>query len=509
MSRHRSAKKKHKQHKPDRHGGESSMKESASQQSSNTSTTDSARQLSAPVTQPESAPQSSTAPAAETSPTKRYGPRNALLDFFKGIVFISLVLSIKLMVEHTTFGKQLELMSYNLLQLQLSSRSIPITIVDISELAPEEFNVDGQTGVATSRAALREMVEAIAEHSPKAIGIDIDFAPDEIGYIHPRDEEFFQFCRELGERKGIPVILGVKRTLHKPSAEWLGNKDYEELAASILVPKDSRRMLYLIKIENQPVEGEAEQTTKPGKSMSVALAEAYGHNSNGSGVERRGLHAAMIATLEQLGVIEEFSEKNPVPGLSLEDFLVDYSPLETIETIATIDPAVLRDPNQRQKFQGKIVLLGDAALNQATDTFVVPGRDQPVPGVFLHASAAYTLLKEPLYEVTHRGRILIDVLLSATVLLIIVIIRLYHRNETPHSSIQRWQGLLTLVVVLVAIVGGVLFVRSTRVMWDDFFLALTALLFHPSIEKHVEGTGEWIMKHVRRKPAPVPAAHED
>jgi CHASE2 domain-containing sensor protein len=450
--------------------------------------------------EPETEQSSAPAPAK-----KHYGPRDALLDFCKGLVFIALVFSIKLMVEHTTFGKQLELMSYNLLQLRLRAHSTPVTIVDISELAPEEFDVDGQTGVATPRESLKEMMEAIAEHSPKAIGVDIDFSPDENGYIHPRDPEFFQFCRELGEKKGIPVVLGVKRTLHKPSAEWLGDKSYEELAGSILVPKDSRRMLHLIKIE-QETTGETEATPAPGKSMSVALAEAYGDTASGS--KQRGLHASMIGALERLGVIEEFSEKNPVPGLSLEDFLVDFSPLETIETIATIDPAVLRDPGQRQRFQGKIVLLGDAALNEARDTFVVPGRDQPVPGVFLHACAAYTLLKAPLYEVTHRGRVIIDLLLSGVILLAIVLVRLSRRNETSHSSIQRWQGFLTLAVVLIAIVGGVLFVRSTRVMWDDFFLALTALIFHPSIEKHVEGTGEWIMRHLRREPAPTANEHK-
>lgn len=501
--------KKRKKHKSERQRARRTMHESERQPPSENTTPAPATGNSGEVTLGESMPENTAASTTGTTAGKRYGSREALLDFFKGLIFIALVFSIKLMVEHTTFGKQLELMSYNLLQLQLSSRSTPIAIVDISDLAPEDFDIDGQTGVATPRESLQEMVEAIAEQSPRVIGIDIDFAPDENGYIHPHDPQFFQFCLELGERRGIPVILGVKRTLHKPSSEWLGNEKYKELAGSILVPKDSRRMLHLIKIEHQPGAGEAEREAAPGKSMSVALAEAYGHDSSDSAVGRSGLRSSITGWLSRFGIIEKFSERRPVPGLSLEDFLVDFSPLESIETIATTDPAVLRDPNQRKRFQGKIVLLGDAALNNATDTFVVPGRDQPVPGVFLHACAAYTLLKGPLYEVTHRGRIVIDLMLSGAILLIIVLIRLYHRNQKPHSSIQRWQGFLTLGVVLTAIVGGVLFVRSTRVMWDDFFLALTALIFHPSIERHVEGIWAWIMKHLKRKPVPFSAGHKD
>src|SRR3989442_4773855 len=98
-------------------------------------------------------------------------------DLLKGLLFIALVPALKLAVEWTTFGKHLELMSYNLLQLQLPSKRVPVTILDISDLEPQVFNIDGQTGKATPRESLRGMIAAIAEQEPKAIGVDIDFSP--------------------------------------------------------------------------------------------------------------------------------------------------------------------------------------------------------------------------------------------------------------------------------------------------------------------------------------------
>jgi CHASE2 domain-containing sensor protein len=482
MRRHRSAKKKHKKLKPGR------------ERSGGDATHQAAPEHSGPVSAHESTPGHSD----PSTVRKGYGGREAALDFLKGLVFIALVFSISLLIGRTTFGKQLKLMSYNLLQLRLTSRSTPVTIVDISDLAPEEFDIDGLTGTATPRAALQEMIEAISEQTPKAIGIDIDFAPDENGYIHPRDPEFFQFCLNLRQQKGIPVFLGVKRTMAKAPSEWLGNEKYQELAGSILVPKDSSRMLRIVRLGDETTAGATTAESRPSKSMSVVLAEAYGRESNQSAPVLSRVHSSVINGLTRLGIIEKFSERRLAPGLSLEDFLIDFGSLDSIETIPTIDAAVLRDPNQRRRFQGKIVLLGDATLSKATDTFVVPARDQPYPGVFLHAAAADTLVKEPLYEVTARGRTVIDLTLSVAILLTIVLIRLGQRHKQPSGiDIHRWEGLLTLLVVVAAIVGGVLFVRSTRVMWDDFFLALTMLVFHPSIERHVKGAGEWIGKHLK------------
>ena len=427
----------------------------------------------------------------------RYRGREILRDVLKGLLFIAIVLSAKLIIERTTFGKHLELMSYSFLQTKLSAQPAPITIVDISDLPPKDFIVNRETVTATPREPLKEMIEALADQHARAIGIDVDFSPDENGYILPSDPDFFQFCLDTGKQRGVRVFLGIKRTIVKPPAEWMGDAKYEDLAANILIPKDSRRMVNLIQVGGEAGAG---QNGKPSKAMSVQLADAYG--VGGSGATFNRIHGFLIRPLASAGLVEKLSEKEIGPGVSVQDFLIDYGPLESIETIPVTDAAALREPNQRPRIEGKIVLIGDATLGKATDTFVVPGRDQPVPGILVHACAAYTMLKAPLYELTSRGHLVIDILLSGLILGAIILIGLRYGNlEAREQATNRLRGLFTWVTVIAAIVVGVVFVRLTRIMWDDFFLALILLVFHPSIEHKAEGLWKKI-----RKQSPV-ASH--
>ena len=415
----------------------------------------------------------------QTNPQQRL--KQIRRDVSKGILFILIILSIKLLIEQTTFGKHLELMGYNFLQTRLSKEQVPITIVDISDLAQRDFVVNGAIVRATPREPLREMIQALAEQKPKAIGVDIDFSSDENGYM-PSDPEFFQFCLDISKRTGVPVFLGVKRSIGKSAAEWLGSDRYAELAASILVPKDTRRMASLVNVEQETAPAGTERRITTISSMSKRLAEAWGQESD----------PPAQALFRRLGLLEKLSEKHLGYGVSPEDFLVDYGPLESIEAISATNGTVLKDGSQRDRIFGKVVVIGDATVGKATDSFPVPGREyQPYPGVFLHACGAYTLHEAPLYEPTRTGLVVIDVLLSSVILAALVLIGLFYRErESREKATRQLRGTLTLFTVVAAIVVGVVFVRSTRIMWDDFFLALILLVFHPSIEQRAESLWE-------------------
>ena len=428
-------------------------------------------------------------PKNQTS-SERSRSRQVFLEVLKGLLFIAVVLSLKLSIEQTTFGKHLELMSYNLLQTQLSSEPPPITIVDISDLAPRDFVIAGQTVTATPRDSIKEMLTAIAGQQPRAIGVDIDFSPDENGYILPTDPEFFEFCIKLSKQTGVPIFLGVERTIAKPPNEWLGEEKYKALAANILIPKDTKRMLNLLEVAR---EGGATSTFEKhdvSQSMSALVANAYGRQADGSGI---GAWARNY--LVQSGVIERLTEKEIGAGITVQDFLIDYGALDSIETIRTTNATVLGDVSQREKLQRKIILLGDATLGAASDTFVVPGRDQPYPGTYVHSCAAYTLIKAPLYDLTGKGHLVIDFVLSGAILLAIVVLGFRYRDaESRELATNRLRGIVTWFIVLFAIVVGVLFVRTTRIMWNGFFLALLLLVFHPSIERHAESVWRKIRK---------------
>jgi CHASE2 domain-containing sensor protein len=419
-----------------------------------------------------------------------------LRDLLKGMLFIAFVLAIKLVVESTTVGKQLHSMSYNLLQLSLSAERMPVTIVDISDLEPQGFNLDGQVAKATPRDTLGKIIEAITEHQPKAIGVDVDFSPEDDDYVSPHDPDFFQFCLDIQRQRGVPIFLGIRRTMTQPAAKWLGEDKYQGLAANIFIPKDSKRMLSELVVEGTPPPGLSERDFKPSKSMSVALAEAYGQEAGESPHLLQRLRAAVIEGLHQVGFIEKTSDRQLGPRLRVKDFLVDFSPLETIEPLRTIDPVVLRDQSQRQRFQGKVVMIGDESQDKARDSFVVPARGQPYSGVFLHACATYTLIKAPLYEVTEQGRLSIDIIFLLAILVTVTLIRLYYKNRSSEEvAVHRLQGFFTVLVVIVALVIGVVLAPVTRVMWDDFFLALTGIMFHPSIERNTEKVWQHIRRH--------------
>ncbi len=421
--------------------------------------------------------------------------REILRDLLKGLLALAFVLTLKLVVEHTAFGKQLELSCYNLLQLQLSSERPPITVVDISDLKPEEFDVDGQVGTGTPREPLRKMIAAITEHKPKAIGVVIDFSPDEYGYIHPSDPEFFQFCLDMGRQRGTPIFLGINRTLAEPPDKWLGDAKYQELAAGILIPRDSKRMQSEVKIESELKAGAGQRRAARSKAMSVALVDAYRTGLEDAPGWLQRAHVSVLERLRSVGFIEKVSEREMGRGLTVADFLVDFSPIDSIESVRTLDPVVLRDRSQRERFEGKVVLIGAGSSGAAKDLFQVPGREALYPGVVLHACAVHTLTESPLYDVTHRGRLYIDVLFALAVLIPISLIRLFYKGSaTGDVATHRLQGILTVLVVLAAVVVGVLSVRFTRVMWADFLLAFAALVFHPSIERRLASSWRWLRR---------------
>ena len=418
-----------------------------------------------------------TAKFAEPAKAHPYGGREALRDILKGLLFIVIVMAISFTIGRTEFGKQMKLMGYNYLQTNLSSEPPPVTIVDISNLPPEEFTgYENEKVTATPRKPLKMMIEAIAEQHPKAIGVDIDFSPGDTGYVLPEDPEFFQSMLDLKERTGVPVFLGAHRTITKPADEWLGSRRFGPLAANILVPHQNQQMLYTFESGEH---GSAKE--QPSRTMSALLATAYG---DGKGT---AMGQWIHRVLDRFKLVEKFFHKPIDSDLSAKNFLIDYSGIEAVEVIETTNPDVLKDSSHRKRLEGKVVLIGDATFGKATDTFVIPARDKPYPGIFVHASAAHTLIKAPLYELTKVGHIVLDFLLAGLVLLGIVLIKYRYRDaESRDVTAEKWRGYLTLIVVFTSVLVGVVFVRITRIMWDDFFLMLLLLVFHPSIEHHVD-----------------------
>jgi hypothetical protein len=383
--------------------------------------------------------------------------KTILAGFLMGLLVTVVLICANRVFEQSLWGSQILAMSYNLLQRQLSSggptADLPVVIVDINDL-----KTDNSTQ-ATPRKALEALVDQIAAQSPKSIGIDLDFSPDVNDYITQDDPEFFDYCLDL--RRQVPTYLGIWRSQANSPDQWLGAQDYEGLAASIMIPKeDTREMVERIV---------SEDGRQKGWTMAGALAKSIqevGHN--------------VPSWIDW--AVESTSETKLSSGLGLERFLVDYSPLKALEKerLRTKNPDVIAD--QGRLLRDKIVIVGDGTVGAQGDNFVVPGHGGTTPGIYFHACAAYTLAKAPLYRLTLRGRITIDMLLSVVVLGSVTLIRLQYRNATWTVVTHRIHRLFTVIVALSAFVVGYLFVSRTRIFWDDFILVIAALLLHPYLE---------------------------
>jgi hypothetical protein len=205
-------------------------------------------------------------------------------------------------------------------------------------------------------------------------------------------------------------------------------------------------------------------------TLGAALAERF-----------QQAESSLAKWLHEYHLVEQVSEKELGQGVVVGEFPVDYSPLKTLidKTFTTANPIVVKD--QAHLLRDKIVLFGRAKLNNDGDRFTVEGFKHPVPGVYVHASAAYTLHNARLYELTSRSRVGIDVALSLIVLISVLAFRYYFGLE--HHLLQI---VFTVLVIVFALILGVAFVAQTRILWTDFILVLALLILHVPVERLVK-----------------------
>ena len=384
------------------------------------------------------------------------------------IVLIVFAVLLEAIVSHMPFAHHLAFASYHLFQQELTSRTSPVAIIDISDLRPQ------RPDQATPRRPLQDLLLAIASHNPKAIGIDIDFSPDERGQLDPADPSFFDFCSKFRGATGIPLFLGAGRTTGGAAADWLGDAARGPLAASIIIPHNAQHMPYAIKGPSG--------VSIP--SLSASLATSYGE------VRPR----AVTGWLMRMHLIDQLATRRDDRRMTFDEFLVDYSPVDSLFTIRTMSPDLIRDSAFDKPFRNHIVLIGD--IEKATDLFSIPGRERSAPGVMLHACATHTLVTAPLYNVTHLGGVTLTAMLIIAVLAPVVAVRAWSRRHNRKPWIlKRLQGTAIVILTLAAIICSGIIVRTTHIIWDGFFLAFFALAFHQPVEDLVHAAGR-VLAHV-------------
>jgi CHASE2 domain-containing sensor protein len=127
-------------------------------------------------------------------------------DARRSLLLSTIIVLATIVFEHTQFGQRFELLGYNIAQGRLTPRHVPVTVVDIGGLTL-------RPGAATPRKTIERAIAAVVDQQPSALGVDIDFSPDEHGYLHPHDPAFFQFCLDTSSESGVPIFLGIARRM--------------------------------------------------------------------------------------------------------------------------------------------------------------------------------------------------------------------------------------------------------------------------------------------------------
>jgi len=419
------------------------------------------------------APPPSASPQADSTAFRRTRLRRIREDVLYALGFTVVLLGINLLVERTDIGSRLKVMTYNAMQHQLAAAlgntSMPVVVVDIT-------NEPGTLGdQLTPRKRLTSLIDALSKmtHRPQAIGLDIDCSPESVGdsgapaVLTEEEQTFYDYCLQLSSRKSnpMPVYLGVDRTAAGPSSDWLWSKEYSSLAVALRASVDDRfKMFRWIRVAGGD---------KPLIGISAALTGSFNRSAR-----RRWPSwlrwAVVTETDDDLG-----------PGVKVQSFLVDYSPIDRLQQNAIPEEEVLSGKIADRDLTQQVVLIGNSS-NDTSDKLDVADRQRPYPGVLVHACAAYTLLKSPLYEMTTAGRIAADLLLILIIIGSLTALKLWHAlkhdTELAHENLTAAQNWLTWAIIIGTFVAGVAFVDKTHLMWDDFPLVAIGLLYHRPIE---------------------------
>lgn len=386
------------------------------------------------------------------------------------LALIASLVIIKTALEHHPNIRRLEDWTYQSLQQELIDHGIKerpdVLVINISsKIKQKTWERDGQTVRVTPREPLEELIRVFADLGAKSIGIDVDFSPQGGQWMDPGDPDFFDRCLKLRDEKGIPILLGVERTRTHPN-KWLGDDRYMSLAAAIASPVGAHQQAVLW--------FSADEARAPLLSMAAALA---GYKLRFDGKHSFGDY-----------LVESISHVQRQPGLPSTEFTIDFASLDLIKYGALTVLTREEFADMKDKIQGRMILIGDTNPVSG-DLFEVTGLAGQIPGVFLHACAAHTLARRPLYHLTLLGRIIIDVvtgvLLFGAVQFSLRIARRHHSHfaHAEHLLSYIFAVLATVVVSVISIY----WVHKTRLLWTDFLLFCAGLLAHPIVDSVVAG----------------------
>lgn len=394
------------------------------------------------------------------SPRKKKG--RAPSGRVSALILIVILATIKALAERLPLVQTWEHHTYKWLLHQITAggtRVRPdIQVIDISTIEPEEWTQDGRKNVVTPRARLKDMIDALTDLQPQSVGVDVDFALEGIEWLHPDDPSFFEWCLKRSSESKVPIFLGVYRS-QTEAYKWLGDDRYMRLAATIAVPAIDHSL------------GVKWISVKGGRAALPSIGAAL------AGVDP---YFEASATSNWTWALRSTSIFERAKNVRSAESVIDFAPLQRIKE-DVLPPLESKDLRlMEDKIRNRMIIFGDVKTG---DTFRVPGVDDSVPGVLIHACIANTLVNEPLYRLTFFGRIAMDVSLALIVFALIRVSRWRIWFSKPRAVVDETIAtlLFTSGAVVVVTVVSIWLVRYTRLLWTDFLLVCAVLLLHATV----------------------------
>jgi len=388
----------------------------------------------------------------------RVGPR---------LLFLALIAVMRL-AETQTSKHWLETQTYSVAQwvLGLFSHADGVVVIDIADLPPEK-------GV-TPRQALLDLMSRLQVAGASAIGVDIDFSPENNLFVAPDDPRFFSDCLSFQTRFKIPVYLGVARTAGNGREAWLGRREFAPLAAGIVIPDASGTVsdggapgpypLFIPRLDDT-LRLEAESSGTKLLSMAMALASV--------------VKADIEHELTTPGRISEPAvERAVIKGVSVPEFPVNYGFIRQLQQASI--PSKEVGPGKLPvgpRGEGPIVLIGDLKGSSRSDVFTTRGSAASASGVLIHASATLTLMRTPLSVLNEwaRGGLELALLLG-----IGAAMGKPRKRLTP----KQWQWIRRGLAAAVAITVLGLFYAG--ILWLDWLAVLLVAVIHSFLKRTEE-----------------------
>lgn len=409
------------------------------------------------------------------------------------VVITAVILIAKDILESTAPVQSVEIGTYKFLQSRLSNFSgnrLQVVVVDISKVDEVSKVVAGQVKKFTPRDRLTEVIQALVDAKAAAIGVDIDFSPDEDGPIdRDNDWDFFDKC--LAWRATVPIRLGVYRARERRPDEWLSVGDYSKLAADVAATRPELGNTYRV---NEWVALPAQHQALP--SLGYALAQDYFKRHRPPHQPPDWLRRLLRQPVNPADLKEASSSASEDTDEDEEERpgqLLNYSKLAQLQSERLLTTHKVSIEDAAQDFYEKIVIIGDATLRNGGDQFNPPWGNS-TPGVFFHASAAYTFAVEPLHEFTPLTRTLLDIALGLPFFAIAAIKAKQAKHPDDEAAEKHWNRVEkgTLYVSALIVLGiGLFLMLNWHVMWLDFILVILALAAHPLLSNKVEALGKF------------------